>query len=350
MNIGILGCGEIANHHLRHILKDKRVDTVSVADPDRLRAEGIARRYRLKNIYPDLQEMLREQPIDAVHVLTPPASHAELTIQAMEAGCHVLVEKPMAQTEEEAAAMLVAAKRNAVRLYVDHNFLLSPVMNRIRNLVECGHAGNVLHADVQYSFDIRRNPHLQMNGEHQRGWAFHLYGGPLSDHLPHPASLLLNLVSNPLKVWAIKKCNNVLPAGAPDELRVMVDSEGATGLLSVSFGIKPDCFVLNVYATKMTIHANLSNMTLVVRRNRKVSKKLLRLLDSMEQSSQLFSESMTGTLKILAKKAGPPGDIAPVINMFYEGIEKGGDSPISGEAGAQVTRFIEAIWKQMEGA
>src|SRR5262245_32432284 len=124
MKVGIIGCGHIVAFHLPHVLRHKNLEAVSIADVNRQTAEDVAKRFGLKNIYSDFEAMLDEQNPEVVHVLTPPARHAELAIRAMDLGCHVLVEKPMALTLQEADAMITAAKKNAVKLCVDHNFVL----------------------------------------------------------------------------------------------------------------------------------------------------------------------------------------------------------------------------------
>ena len=103
---------------------------------------------------PNFEAMLRSRCVDVVHILTPPKTHAELAIRAMEAGCHVFVEKPMALTVEETDAMNAAAGRNRVKLCVGHSRVCAPLMLKARNLVESGKIGKVLHVDVSYNFDV----------------------------------------------------------------------------------------------------------------------------------------------------------------------------------------------------
>ena len=103
---------------------------------------------------PNFEAMLRSRCVDVVHILTPPKTHAELAIRAIEAGCHVFVEKPMALTVEETDAMNAAAGRNGVKLCVGHSRLCAPLMLKARNLVESGKIGKVLHVNVSYNFDV----------------------------------------------------------------------------------------------------------------------------------------------------------------------------------------------------
>lgn len=348
MNVGILGCGVVADLHLPHLVNNPRFRSVSIADQDPEKAARTARRYGITDVYPGLEEMLR-RPLDAVHILTPPAAHCKLAVQAMQAGCHVLVEKPMALSAAEAGAMLAAAQRNGVKLGVDFNFLMSPLVQRISALVEGGELGRLIHVETQYNFDIRRSANLNRTINGQVDWAFRLPLGPLADHLPHPASILLHFLPDPLQIWAVARQNGLLPDGLPDELRVLVDSPRATGLLSVSFGSRPDTIMVNVYGTRASLHANLSNMTLTLRADKNVPKKMLRLVDSLDQSFQLFSGAFSSAWQVLRKKASPPGDVGPVIQAFYDHIEHGADLPASGEAGQRVTLFMEQIAGQVMG-
>jgi 2-alkyl-3-oxoalkanoate reductase len=349
MKIGIVGCGVIADHHIPHILKHPKVSSLSVTDLDPERTSATAQKHGLRQVYPDLESMVKDGKIDAVHVLTPPASHARLAIQAAEAGCHVLVEKPFALSASEAEAMVEAARRNSVRLAVDHNLLMSPLMMQVSQLVAAGRVGKLIHVEAHYSFDIRRSPHLNQTVAGQVNWAFDLPLGPLADHVPHPASLLLHLLPDPTRVWAVAKNGGVLPDGLPDELRVLIDTPETTGLLSVSFGMRPDTVTVNVYGTAMTLHANLSNMTLAARAGNNLPKKLLRVADSLGQSTQMMWDTFSNTLKVLRKRIGPPGDIGPVITAFYKSIEDGSETPVSGEAGKRVTAFVEEVAKQTVG-
>lgn len=345
MKVGIVGCGTIAAFHLPHIIQYKGVETVSIADLDRQKAEAIAEQFQINHIYQDFDALLREQKPDVVHILTPPSSHAKLAIQAMEAGSNVLVEKPMALSVEEADAMIASAHKNAVKLCVDHNFLFDPNVLKAWELVSSGKAGKILHVDTCYSFDVNRIPGFDPNS--QNSWHLNLPGGILLDSVAHPLSIMLRFLNKPLNVWAVKKSNGALPNHLPDELRVMVDADGATGFLSVSLGARPDCFTINIYATEMSIHVNVSNMTTVIRKNRRIPKKVFRSLDNIDQSMQLVLGTFSSALKILTGQIQPPGDIGPVITGFYQSLENNSALPVPGEEGRAVIQLMNEIWKQV---
>lgn len=351
MRTGIVGCGRIAAFHLPAVLARVGPGAVTVTDADRGVAKRVAAQYDLGGEHADLDAMLAENRPDVVHILTPPATHAALAIRALKAGCHVLVEKPMAMNSQEAMAMVEAARRNNVKLCVDHNFLCHPMMLKALELIEQGKAGKVLNVEVRYSFDVRR---AQITTEDGRmagdGWLSDLKGGLLFDSFSHPASMLLQLTGEPVEVSSAVRSNGILADGAPDELTVLVDGAEALGTLSVSLGTRPDCFTATVYATEMTIHVNCSNMTMLVRKHRKLPKAAYRALDNLGQAAGLFSNTLFGSLAMVMGLSRPPGDITPVINRFYDSIEQGLMPPVPGHMAAHVLFLADQIWKPAPGA
>jgi predicted dehydrogenase len=347
MKIGVIGCGVIATHHLPHILKHPGVETVGLVDLDQQKAKETAEQFDLTHVYPSFAAMHQALGVDVVHILTPPATHARLAIEAMEAGCHVLVEKPMALTQEDADEMIAAAARNGVKLGVDHNFLFNPIVQKAEALVRSGAVGRLTHVEAQYSFDLSRLSGLNVDGSGPSHWALQLPGGLLTDHIPHPASILLHFLAGPVVVGTISKQNGILPDGLPDELRVLIDAGAVTGLLSVSLGTRPDCFTVNIYGTEMSLHANLTNMSLVARKNRRISKKLLRVVDNLDQAAQLLTGTLANSLRLVAGKVRPPGDVGPVITAFYQSIDGETNPAISAEAGRQLVLFMKQVWQPL---
>src|SRR5262245_28277633 len=123
MKVGIIGCGQIATIHIPYILAQPDARIVGLADASEGRARELAARFHISSVHSTLGDLLEAEHPDVVHILTPPQTHAGLAIEAMEAGCHVLVEKPMAASLKEAEAMEAVAQRHGVKLCVDHNHL-----------------------------------------------------------------------------------------------------------------------------------------------------------------------------------------------------------------------------------
>ncbi|MFD0695056.1 Gfo/Idh/MocA family protein [Paenibacillus sp. GCM10027628] len=144
IKVAVVGCGSISKY--RHIPEygwNTNVELVAFVDPIIERAEHYAQTYGGK-AYSSYAEMLKQEKVDAVSVCTPNFLHAEVSIAAANAGAHVLVEKPMASTAEEAEAMIAAAKKNGVFLMVGHNQRLMPPHVKAKEILDSGKLGKVL--------------------------------------------------------------------------------------------------------------------------------------------------------------------------------------------------------------
>ncbi|HZG84809.1 Gfo/Idh/MocA family oxidoreductase [Paenibacillus sp.] len=144
IKVAVIGCGSIAKYrHIPEYAANPNVEIVAFCDPVLERAEKFAAEHGGK-AYADYQTLLKEEKVDAVSVCTPNALHAEVSIAAANAGAHVLVEKPMAATEEEGLAMIEAAKKNNVYLMVGHNQRLMPPHVKAKEILDTGRLGKVL--------------------------------------------------------------------------------------------------------------------------------------------------------------------------------------------------------------
>jgi predicted dehydrogenase len=113
--IAIIGCGGIANgKHMPSLSKLKNVEMVAFCDIVVEKAKEAAEKYGKgeTKVYENYKEVLKDSSIDIVHVCTPNDAHAEIAIAALEAGKHVMCEKPMAKTAADARLMVAAAKRS----------------------------------------------------------------------------------------------------------------------------------------------------------------------------------------------------------------------------------------------
>ncbi len=123
LKVGIIGCGGIANgKHMPAISKLDSTEMVAFCDIVEERAVEAAKKFGIKGakVYTDYKELLKDKSIDSVHVCTPNRSHSFITIDALEAGKHVMCEKPMAKTYAEAKAMYEASVRTGKKLTIGY--------------------------------------------------------------------------------------------------------------------------------------------------------------------------------------------------------------------------------------
>lgn len=232
IRVGFVGAGYIAQWHAE-ALAAAGARLVAVADP--AGAEGFAAAWGAV-AYASLEDMLAAGGLDAVHVLTPPHLHCAHALKALDAGLHVLVEKPFAVTKAEAEAMVLAADRAGKTIAVNHNFLAMPGYARLKQSLADGVPGGIDSVDIRWRFPLsplRSGPYglwmlreagnlLLELGPHLFAFAQDLVG-PLSDidlRLSKPVTLPSGVVQH--QGWHIRA-----KAGAVDVVLNLSLVEGA---------------------------------------------------------------------------------------------------------------------------
>ena len=193
LRIGIIGCGGIANgKHMPALKKQKDVHMVAFCDIIEERAVKAAKDYGTPDAktYTDYKELLEDKTIDVVHVCTPNKEHSFITIDALEAGKHVMCEKPMAKTYAEAKAMLDAAKRTGKKLTIGYQNRHTPQALYVKQACEEGVLGDIYYANA---IALRRRAvptwGVFLNEDEQGG-------GPLIDIGTHALDLTLWCMNN----------------------------------------------------------------------------------------------------------------------------------------------------------
>ncbi len=143
LNIGVIGCGSIAKYrHLPEYKHNDQVVIAAVCDINEDRVNEVAEQYGVK-AYTNYEELLANPDIDVVSVCTPNYLHAPISIAALQSGKHVLCEKPMATSREEAVQMINAAKLAGKKLMIAHNQRFVPSHQKARKLIESGELGKI---------------------------------------------------------------------------------------------------------------------------------------------------------------------------------------------------------------
>lgn len=147
VNVAVVGCGYWGPNLIRNFTtcKDTRVVAVCDRDPDRLRrGQELSPHARA---VPDFADVLADPAVDAVAIATPAGTHAPLATAALTAGKHVLVEKPVATGFAEGRALVDLADRLGLTLMVDHTFIYSPAIRKIKALIDAGELGDIYYVD-----------------------------------------------------------------------------------------------------------------------------------------------------------------------------------------------------------
>jgi nucleoside-diphosphate-sugar epimerase/predicted dehydrogenase len=335
LRAALVGAGLISDIHATGLSR-AGAQVLAIVDADERRAREKAERHGIEHVFTTQRAMLDAMHPDLVHVLTPPASHAALCVEAMEAGAHVYVEKPMASTVEECDRMIAASERTGKRLCVGHSLVYDPVMQRALTLLANGELGEVLHASATYAFDPARIP-----GYRNKAWYRHLSGGFLEDLLSHPASVLFRLVGDPRHITFV---GDRRPAQASREVAALIDGARASAALHLSLDARPEDVSVTVRCTKGTLRADFSAMTLVVQRERKLPKKLASGVRNFETAAQLAVQTVTSTVRVATKRTDTTKGIHSLIEAFVAALRDGGVTPVSGSEGRAAIALARTLW------
>lgn len=219
LRVGIIGLG-IGRSHIRGYQSHPGAEVVAIADLDETRLKVSGDEYKIAGRYRDAQEMLAKEKLDIVSVCTPNKFHKPLALAALEAGCHVLCEKPMAMNTAEAREMLEAAKRARKRLMINFSYRFLPQSWAIKAQVDAGALGDIYFARTIW--------HRRRGMPGFGGWFGQkdlAGGGPIIDLGVHRLDLALWLMGYPKPVWVMASTYNTIGSRVAKEKGAKFDVE-----------------------------------------------------------------------------------------------------------------------------
>ena len=331
LRVGVIGAGWVAQ--ARHIPAFRRHPAVRVAavyDAHLERAEATARRFGIPAHHNNMEAFLEER-LDIVSICTPPWTHCALALQSSERGFHVLTEKPMAMSSEEAARMIETARLSGTSLCVSHNFLFSRSMLSAERLIRRGEVGAIQHVvGLQLSSPKRRLP----------AWYGDLPGGLFFDEAPHLVYLIRRFLGG-LQVDFASVDGGGTGHQPVAHVRAGLSGTTAKGLLSMSFLSPVSEWLLLVVGSERVLVFDLFRDILAVLRP-----------DGSHSPREVLSGSLRSALG-LAKGFLTSGSLYAsgrllyghdvLIGRFVDSVLEGGSPPVSGEDGREVVGAMQEI-------
>ena len=147
IGVAVIGCGYWGPNVARNFATMDGCELRAICDVDPAALQKVARLYPASRSTTDLQEVLADSNVDAVAICTPVQTHLPLASAALEAGKHVWVEKPLAHSLEAARSLNTLAQARERILLVDHTFVYSPAVEKVRSIIESGDLGDLLYID-----------------------------------------------------------------------------------------------------------------------------------------------------------------------------------------------------------
>ncbi|ACZ43097.1 oxidoreductase domain protein [Thermobaculum terrenum ATCC BAA-798] len=348
VRFGVIGCGTISTLAYLPAIKGEYagypLELVAVCDAVEEKAVSAAKRFGARRHYARYEDLLADPEVDAVIVATNIATHAELGLAAVRAGKHVLIQKPIAETLEEADRIIEEARRRGVKLQVEPPHMLNPFCVRSRELISSGALGQVCLVQASSSHA----------GAEDRPWLFQRAGGGsvMLDLAVHALTWLTGLLGPVAQVTAMATTS--VPERVINGEPVKVDIEdNVTILLRFRDGclgtvvsnyvtIANKAPTINIYGTDGTIHleSGMSPFLLFSRKGK-----------YLEHDGWLEPTVYAGHLArpLTVQRATPSGELPPhnSVAHFVECIVEDKQPVPSGEFARHV---LEIMLAAMESA
>lgn len=337
--VSIVGAGYISPFHAEILGRQAGVRLVSVVDPNSAQAAKLADEWGIPKSFASVEEMLAEDGCDVAHVLVPPPVHKATTLPLLEAGVHVLLEKPMVTTAADCAPLLETAKASGALLGINQSFIFDPAFLKLKKRLLDGRSGKLHHLSVSLNLPLR-----QLSAGQFGHWMFRAPQNIVYEQAVHPVSQILDLAGSVQDMQTT--------VGPPRELvpdmrfydtwQVAMRCEKATAQLFMAFGKG---------MPSVTIHAICEDESIVVDllANRVSVVKKTRWHDVIDTLQNGLAISTSGLYQSLANTTNQALSMVRLkgrtdsfyvsmrksIEAFYAGLDRGKPA-VDGEFGAEV--------------
>jgi predicted dehydrogenase/nucleoside-diphosphate-sugar epimerase len=333
--VGFVGTGAIAGVHLEAVTRFSGAVLVGVTDRDTALARDFAARARGVRVFPDLESMVAAG-IDVVHVLTPPHAHAPVALEALEHGCHVLIEKPLATSDADCERLAEVASLRGRRVGVNHSLLADPQVRHVLDTVATGRVGQPVSAEY---FCSAAYPPWQDGPlpEHYRDG-----GNPFRDLGVHGLYLLRAVLGEIEGVEPVFVSRGGDPNLCFDEWDVIVLCERGVGHVRLSWSVRPLQTVFTVHATGGTLRADVGSMFATARRASGLPHALDRAAGALREGWPALRSIPANGLRWMSGTLRPYAGVRRAVEQFYLALADGAPLPASIEDGRRVVHWVEA--------
>jgi len=332
---GIVGAGHIAEFHIQALKRIPFVDIVGVTDLDRAKAEALAGRFGL-TVAGSLAELIAAGA-NVIHVLTPPATHAPVATEALRAGAHVLVEKPLATDPDDCVKLRDLGRELGLQVGVSHSLLFDPQIRSALESARRGALGDVVAVDIL------------------RGSVYPPYaGGPLPPQYRTAGYPFRDLGIHGLYVieaflGPIEKVDATWRRGAGDanlafnDWRALVSCKRGTGQIQLSFGIKPLQHQIIVQGTKGVLRLDLFLMFQAWRRPAPLPKPAERIVNALTDSIQPLVDVPRNVVAFARKQIRQYHGVQELVISFYGSLADGTRPVVTADDAILPVKFTEEV-------
>lgn len=340
MKSAVIGTGEISAEHLGYLAKSTATKLVGVCDLSRAAANYAAKTFAAEKAYTDYRRMLDEAKPDVVHVLTPPKSHVPITTDCLDAGAHVICEKPITLSHDQFTRLYQHALDKNKRLIEDHNYRFNKPILHIEKLIADGELGEVTEVDVRMALRIRDGGRFAdrnlPNPAHQ------LPAGVIHDFITHLTYLVLRFFPDPDKVAAAWTNHGNDDLFKYDDLDAILIAGDKHARIRFSCRTAPDCFALTVRGTRGEVQTDLFHPYMQLQKPRTGGEKLSPVTNQLANGLQLVGASFA-TLRNKFLQMSPYEGLYTFLGRTYDALTSDTEPPVTFRDMDRASRLIDRM-------
>lgn len=345
MKVGLVGCGHISTSHLKAWAKVSGFEVHAVFDLNRDFVEKQAKKFNVPVKADSLEQVI--DCCDVIDVCTPPASHAPISLQVMEAGKHLIIEKPLVTDLADWEKMKAALAQSSTRLAVIHNIKFAASVQKAHQLISEGRIGKLVRLERQFLTHPSRDRMLIADNH----WSHSLPGGRWFETLPHELYLSHYFLGGSVQfdhATAVKTAS--APSGAPaDEVTLTFKSDEAIALMQYSANCEQNVRTLTLRGSEGQIQLdlladNLSMTTL------KEAQKIRPVGFENIARAQFLAQAVPDRAGYLKRRVIGDTPHSRVIAQFADYVMDRGPAPTPLEEVEFVVRQSHVVGKAIEAA
>ncbi len=340
---GLVGAGNIARFHVQALRRLPGVEIVGVTDRDAARAQQFAQAMSLPAH--STLAALRDAGASVIHIVTPPASHAAIAIEAMALGCDVYIEKPMATSVEDCERIESAARQYDRRVCVGHSLLFDPFVRRAIALVESGAIGDVVTFDYFRSMNQAGYAAAAVSADQQRG------GYPFRDigiHALYLAEAFVGPIVD-VQAWPIASGRGDCTLWV-DDWRALARGARATAQLQLSWNVRPQQNLFVVQGTRGIIRADLFGLSVVLKKQGSLPEPATRLVNALREGAGTLMQTAGNVARVATKKIWQFHGVQALVMAFYDSLARNAPMPVTAADATRVVGWTEHVARQADEA
>jgi len=337
LRVGLVGAGYIAPFHIRFLRKVPAVDIVGIADIVPARADRLAQAYGIAAACRSIDELL-DVGLDVLHVLTPAPSHAELALAGLQAGCHVLVEKPFTCSVDDCNRLQEGAERQNRRILVDHSLLGDPAVRKGLLMVRRKGIGTVsslsfFRAGTAPERDFRE--------------PYPLPGDPFREVGTHALYCVTAFLGDIQDADVRLSSTGKHPSFQYDEWNVQLECECGVAQIHLTWTL-PLQQTIDLHGDQGRLQMDLGPSIVLKQRHWSTDRRIALAAAPVARSLSTIGQVSRTILRYCTGRYGTYKGIETMIGEFYKALRAGGPMPIDFHRARHIVEWTERIAAQAE--